>query len=118
LQPFKISSEEWELAEQLLSVLKTFKHATEYFSRSDADLSHVMRTMDQIDLNLTDAMNNHNINVAIRSAITYAKQTLSRYYNRTEESATYRISTILNPMFKLEYFKSRKRSEEWIAEAV
>ncbi|TFK68645.1 hypothetical protein BDN72DRAFT_745736, partial [Pluteus cervinus] len=118
LRKFEMSKEEWALAEQLRDVLKTLKAATEYFSRADSNLAHVIRTIDRIDDNFTNTAADVKINLAIRSAILCAKKTLNRYYSKTDLSITYRITTILHPSFKLAYFKNRRWPTAWIDEAV
>ncbi|TFK58174.1 hypothetical protein BDN72DRAFT_782419 [Pluteus cervinus] len=97
---------------------QTLKNATEYFSRADTNISHVIRTIDRIDDNFTNAAADTKLNLAIRSAILCGKKTLNRYYSRTDMSVTYRIATILNPSFKLAYFKDRKWPTVWIDEAI
>ncbi|TFK57985.1 hypothetical protein BDN72DRAFT_782648, partial [Pluteus cervinus] len=98
LRVCEMTDEEWELAEQLRS---TLKNATEYFSRADADLSHVLRTYDRIDDHFTKSIGDAKINPAIRSAIICAKATLNSYYSRTDASIMCRIAT---SKFSLEVF--------------
>ncbi|KAJ7210738.1 hypothetical protein GGX14DRAFT_299674, partial [Mycena pura] len=44
--------------------------------------------------------------------------TMNRYYSATDASNVYRISMILHPSLKLEYFKLRKWEQNWIDTAV
>ncbi|TFK59567.1 hypothetical protein BDN72DRAFT_780548, partial [Pluteus cervinus] len=90
LRKFEMLDEEWVVAEQLRDVLKS---ATEYFSRADTDLSHVLRTIDRIDDHFTNTSADSNLNPALRSAILCTKRTLNKYYSRTDDSITYRIAT-------------------------
>ena len=76
-----------------LSPRSTVKDATEYFSRADADLSHVLRTYDRIDDHFKNVIGNSKINPAIRSAVICANATLNLYYSRTDASVMCRIAT-------------------------
>jgi hypothetical protein len=48
--------------------------------------------MDHIDEYLTTACRNFKLSKAIRAALALAKQTLNRYYNKTDHSDVYRIA--------------------------
>jgi hypothetical protein len=48
--------------------------------------------MDIISDRLTTAANNEELNEAVRAAAGLAKQTLNRYYSRTDDSEAYRIA--------------------------
>ena len=48
--------------------------------------------MDHIDEYLTTAGRNVKISKAIRAALALGKQTLNRYYNKTDHSDVYRIA--------------------------
>ena len=48
--------------------------------------------MDHIDEYMATACQNMKISKAIRSALTLGKQTLNRYYNKTDQSDVYRIA--------------------------
>ena len=42
---------------------------------------------------------------------------LSKYYGYTDETAAYRIAMILNPAYKLSYFRKRNWPESWVKTA-
>ncbi|KAJ7831096.1 hypothetical protein B0H13DRAFT_1582379, partial [Mycena leptocephala] len=44
-------------------------------------------------------------------------RTMNKYYSATDMSNVYRIAMVLHPSLKLEYFKSRKWADTWIATA-
>jgi hypothetical protein len=52
----------------------------------------VIPAMDHIDEYLTTAVRNMKISKAIRAALALGKQTLNRYYNKTDQSEVYRIA--------------------------
>lgn len=87
--------------------------------------------MDHIDEYLATAGRNVKISKAIRAALTLGKQTLNRYYNKTDHSDVYRIAmsgfiillfiyfiqvsgTVLHPRHKLHYFEKAGWEESWI----
>ena len=66
------------------------KHATLFFSRHDATVASVLPVMEYI--RKTFAEPDEKYNIAIRVAFKFAQQTLTRYYNLTDTSSTYRIA--------------------------
>ncbi|KDR68329.1 hypothetical protein GALMADRAFT_215786 [Galerina marginata CBS 339.88] len=54
---------------------------------------------------------------AIQHALTLAKKTLNRYYSLTDESEVYRITMVLHPQHKLDYFPQARWLPEWIETA-
>lgn len=97
----------------------------------------VIPVMDLIDEVLTDhSLNKDKYLPSTRVACGMGKQTLNRYYNRTDESEMYRIAMgvyldficlpsianldiclVLHPEFKLAYFKKAKWADDWIETA-
>ena len=87
--------------------------------------------MDHIDEYLATACRNVKISKAIRAALALGKQTLNRYYNKTDHSDIYRIAmggflgssfyfifiqistTVLHPRHKLQYFEKAGWEEDW-----
>ncbi|KAL1684387.1 hypothetical protein GGG16DRAFT_68413 [Schizophyllum commune] len=111
LESFELSRHEWRCAEQLRDTL-------EYFSRADRpNLPFVIVAMDKIDEKLASTSVNTALELAIRAAARLAKHTLNRYYSLTDDADAYRISMVLHPRRKLEYFRAAGWSTEWVAEA-
>ena len=91
--------------------------------------------MDHIDEYLATASQNPSYSEAICTALTLGKQTLNRYYDKTDHSEVYRIamgksayiqsyfcvfnwnSPVLHPRHKLNYFKKAGWEDEWIETA-
>lgn len=72
-----------------------FNDTTEYFSREGEDaptLTDVIPSMDIIDERLATDTTNAELDPAIRIAIGCAKRTINHYYDKSDESAAYRIS--------------------------
>ncbi|KAI4293807.1 hypothetical protein K525DRAFT_174815, partial [Schizophyllum commune Loenen D] len=114
----ELSRHEWKCAEQLRDALEPMKQATEYFSRANRpSLPFVIVAMDELDRQLSTTSINMTLEPAIRAAAGLAKRTLNRYYSLTDQADAYRISMVLHPRHKLEYFKRAGWSAEWIAEA-
>jgi hypothetical protein len=86
--------------------------------------------MDHIDEYLATACQNIKLSKAIRTALDIGKQTLNRYYNKTDHSDVYRIAmgksppffifislnflAVLHPHHKLQYFEKAGWEENWI----
>ncbi|TEB28014.1 hypothetical protein FA13DRAFT_1633689 [Coprinellus micaceus] len=116
LRKYKLWREEWEILEQLVKVLKVFKHATLFFSRATPNLATVIPAMDHIDEVLTtQAIDTNNALLpSIRAACSLARKTLNRYYERTDLSEMYRIAMVLHPRYELDYFKAHNWEDVWV----
>lgn len=68
------------------------KDGTEFFSRGTPNLATVIPAMDHIDKGFTSAIQNTKTHPAIRSALSFAKKTLNKYYSATDSSDVYRIA--------------------------
>ncbi|KAH9828837.1 uncharacterized protein C8Q71DRAFT_680495, partial [Rhodofomes roseus] len=80
-------------------------------------LTDVIPAMDIIDKQLaTDALN-HALDPAIRVAVSLGKRAINHYYNKSDESAVYRIAMVLDPRNKLQYFRDNAWPDEWITDA-
>jgi hypothetical protein len=56
------------------------------------NLATVIPAMDHIDEKLTNQSRDHAIEPSIRVALSIAKKTLNRYYDKTDDSEVYRIA--------------------------
>ena len=63
-----------------------------FFSRDIPNLATVIPAMGLIDSVLTASVANQRFTPAIRVALTMGKQTLTRYYTKTDMSDVYRIA--------------------------
>ena len=63
-----------------------------FFSRSTPNLATVIPAMDHIDEKLTNQSRDRAIEPSIHVALTIAKKTLNRYYDKTDDSEVYRIA--------------------------
>lgn len=108
LRKYELSDKDWVLAGQLRDALKVccyglvhtrkltlcqiFRDATLFFSRATPNLAHVIPAMDHIDERLaTDALN-EKLDPSIRVALSLAKKTINRYYEKTDQSILYRTA--------------------------
>ncbi|KAF5324406.1 hypothetical protein D9619_011183 [Psilocybe cf. subviscida] len=119
LRKYELTDEEWETAGQLKRVLKIFKDATKFFSRSMPNIANVIPSMDLIDERLTTiaADVSGKWTLAIQAAATVAKKLLNKYYSATDLSEIYRIAMILHPKRKLQYFIDAGWTEAWLVTA-
>ncbi|EPS96429.1 hypothetical protein FOMPIDRAFT_1130448, partial [Fomitopsis schrenkii] len=80
-------------------------------------LTNVIPSVDIIDERLATDTTNTALDPAIRVAVGCAKQTINHYYNKSNESAAYRIAMILDPQYKLQYFTENGWLDSWIDDA-
>jgi hypothetical protein len=110
LRKYELLPTEWRIARELCEVLKVrgwfyilfylwlvfgqiFKDATLYFSRGTPNLAAVIPAMDHIDKVLaTSSDSPHQFGPSIRAALAVGKNTMNRYYNKTDHSEVYRIA--------------------------
>ncbi|KAF9538015.1 hypothetical protein CPC08DRAFT_609072, partial [Agrocybe pediades] len=117
LRKYEMFDEDWEIISQLRDLLKLFKDATLFFSRTIPSIAMVIPAMDHIDQHLaTHAVNGAN-SIAIHAAASLAKATLNKYYNATDHLEVYRIAMVLHPRHKLSYFKHAGWKVSWIQTA-
>lgn len=114
--------------------LKIFKDATLFFSRGSPNLAAVIPAMDLIDTHLGNTARDETLDVAIRTAVGFAKRTMNRYYRMSDMSSTYRTAVgefppacflprhpfprvlALHPRHKLRYFEKAGWPKGWIKE--
>ncbi|KAI0755861.1 hypothetical protein BC629DRAFT_1257884, partial [Irpex lacteus] len=117
LRQYELSSEEWGISEQLRDILKIFYDATQLFSRKTPSLATVIPVMDRIDEHLATISVDKKYSASIRAAASLGKKTINRYYDLTDGSESYRIAMVLNPRYKLQYFKKANWPSDWIQTA-
>jgi hypothetical protein len=69
---------------------------------------------------LTDTLNSSTKKLyhpAITAAIKLARNKMNRYYSLTDDSNVYRITMVLHPGMKLQYFRNQQWEKDWIEEA-
>lgn len=119
------------------SFIQIFYDATSFFSmKKECHLSTVIPAMDHIENTLASSIVNKEYSPSINRALEMGQKTLNRYYSLTDGSSTYRIAmgeflsysrslqggltgniSVLDPRFKLEYFRDAKWEQEWIETA-
>ncbi|KAF5309387.1 hypothetical protein D9619_012291 [Psilocybe cf. subviscida] len=118
MRKYELDDTEWKIAEELRDILLVFKDATLFFSRANSSLANVIPSMDLIDEKLaTAAADDSEYSLAIRASATVAKRLMNKYYSATDLSEVYRISMVLHPRHKLQYFKKAGWTDAWIADA-
>jgi hypothetical protein len=116
LRRFELETEEWTIAQDLITILLQYKNATLYFSQDSASVTAVIPAMDRItsDLNYQTGKTYH---PSLAAAMKLACKKLDRYYSLTNASSVYRIAMVLHPGMKLEYSRNQKWEQDWIEEA-
>ena len=71
---------------------QVLKDATLYFSHSTPNLAMVIPVMDHIDQVLSTHSHNKKFLPSIRSGVSLGRETLNRYYSRTDQSEVYHIA--------------------------
>src|ERR1700675_1265472 len=102
LQKYELSPAEWIIAKELRDVLNVrffttlyfmflndlsqiFKVVTLFFSRGTPNLSTVIPVMDHIDRVLATISDSCQFSLSIRVALVISKNTINRYYNKTDQ---------------------------------
>jgi hypothetical protein len=116
LRKYELFAEDWNIIQDLADILKQYKAATIHFSKNSASIAAVIPAMDKLtdSLKITASKPHH---VAIQAAMKLARAKMNRYYSLTDSSSAYRISMVLHPGMKLEYFRQHKWEDDWIEEA-
>ncbi|EPT02312.1 hypothetical protein FOMPIDRAFT_64461 [Fomitopsis schrenkii] len=110
LRRWELEECEWKIAQQLRDILQV--------RNCDAPtLTDVIPAMDIIDERLATDTTNAALDPAIRVAVGCAKRTINHYYNKSDESAAYRIAMILDPQYKFRYFTENGWLDSWISDA-
>ncbi|KAF8815861.1 hypothetical protein BYT27DRAFT_7078739 [Phlegmacium glaucopus] len=86
---YELEDDEWVVAKNLYDTLKIFKHATLFFSHHTPSISTVIPAMDHINTHLATATQDASYSISICAALAIGKQTLNRYYNKTDHSEVY-----------------------------
>jgi len=116
LRKYELFAEDWNIIQDLTHILKQYKAATIHFSKNSASIAAVIPAMDKLtdSLNITATKPHH---IAIQAAMKLARAKMNRYFSLTDSSSAYRISMVLHPGMKLEYFRQHKWQDDWIEEA-
>ncbi|KAG0700690.1 hypothetical protein DFH29DRAFT_787158, partial [Suillus ampliporus] len=117
LRMLELSEAEWDSASELCEILKVFKDATTFFSRTTPNLATIIPAIDHIDEILTSHESDESLNGSVRAALSLGKKTLDRYYSLTDSSEVYRIAMVLHPRHKLSYFQTAGWTADWIQTA-
>lgn len=107
LRAFELTAEEWGIVDDLIHVLKVrmlqtmlhslltsakvYKDATVFFSSNTPTIANVIPTMDIIEDMLTDEYPQM-LHPAVKSAMTFTRTTMDRYYSKTDHLNVYRIA--------------------------
>jgi hypothetical protein len=116
LRRYELDNDDWIIVDQLVAVLKKFKHVTLFFSKDTASAVAMIPAMDRLTESL-DAQMKTAYHPGITAGLKLAKKKMNRYYSFTDSSRVYRIAMVLHPGMKLEYFRQHEWEEEWIEEA-
>jgi N-acetylmuramoyl-L-alanine amidase CwlA len=116
LRKYELFAEDWNIIQDLADILKQYKAATIHFSKNSASIAAVIPAMDKLtdSLKITASKPHH---ITIQAAMKLARAKMNRYYSLTNSSSAYRISMVLHPGMKLEYFCQHKWEDDWIEEA-
>ena len=152
LKKLRLMLQEWELLHQLDPILKVWAHswymlwllidhqpflkATLRMSQSKVPLLHeVIPLIDTLTHKLEDAIIDHYLLPAVRSAAAKGLAVLHKYYSKSDKSIMYRCAMssssilihdcysmtntylVLHPQYKLTYFQHEKWPQLWISTA-
>jgi hAT family C-terminal dimerisation region len=97
LRKYELDNDDWMIIEELVSLLEQYKKATVFFSSDSASIASVIPIMDKIDSRL----NSHSKKPYPPSIIAAMK-------------LAYRVTMVLHPGLKLQYFRLHEWEDEWI----
>jgi len=109
MQTLELDAPKWTIASQLQETLRVsqvvhaqqaytdflfqiFKHATLFFSRDMPNVSTVIPAMDLVNEYLATSTDSPSFMPSVHSALAIRKQTLNRYYNKTDYLEIYQIA--------------------------
>jgi hypothetical protein len=113
-----------------------YKDATQFFSQDTAvTIANIVPTMDRIDTMLSSSGRTP-LAPGVKHALTFARQSMDKYYSKTNLSNVYRIAmgmfiaricsiltdkaivhTVLHPQLKLKYFQQHGWEKDWVKTA-
>ncbi|GBC28488.2 ribonuclease H-like protein [Rhizophagus irregularis DAOM 181602=DAOM 197198] len=122
LKKFLISSNEWDIIEELCRIFEKFYKATEYMSMSkyitlSSSVPMYNMILEHIENLLDENHEKYCHYPEIRDAITKGYEKLKLYYSKTDDSQLYTIATILDPRLKLNYYKKQQWEQKFIDSA-
>ncbi len=72
--------------------------------------------MDRID-SLLHGTTTEPLSPSVKHALTFARNSINKYYSKTDLSNVYRIAMVLHPQLKLKYFQQHGWTQDWIRTA-
>ena len=72
--------------------------------------------MDRIDSLLNDNTTEP-LSSSVKHALVFARNSINKYYSKTDLSNVYRIAMVLHPQLKLKYFQQHGWTQEWMRTA-
>ena len=136
LRRFKLTLEEWKILTELRPILQHFLRATTRLSQRRIPLLYqVIPVIDILTEKVEEASENSSLMPVVQTAALKGLAILNKYYSKTDESIMYRITMskchpisqispliiltlVLNPKYKLTYFRAKKWPQDWIDAAL
>ncbi|KNF05324.1 hypothetical protein PSTG_01538 [Puccinia striiformis f. sp. tritici PST-78] len=116
---YYVDESDFALARDLIVVLNLFYEITLQVSTGGSThIASVVIFIDQITEHLSTIIREPKYPPALRNACRIGLKLTNKYYSLTDSSPLYRITILLHPSFKDEYFKLAAWEPEWIAEAI
>jgi hypothetical protein len=106
-----ISSEEWDVFDDIIEFLIIFKDLTEKMSQNAPSVFWIIPLFNILFDHVDDTADNATSKY-IRDVATQARHKLKEYYSKT--NATTMLCTLLDPRRKLSYFTKRDFAKEYI----
>ncbi|EIW54593.1 uncharacterized protein TRAVEDRAFT_86236, partial [Trametes versicolor FP-101664 SS1] len=94
-----------------------FVYSTNKISHSSRGLVHeVIPFMDLLTEHVDEFIADEMLHLAVRGAAKRGRAILDKYYTLTDTTIVYRITMMLHPRYKTQYFKDQSWPEDWITE--
>ncbi|KAJ6619855.1 hypothetical protein B0H10DRAFT_1792778 [Mycena sp. CBHHK59/15] len=115
LTQYALTPAQWKLAKQLEEALKIFEDITQLFSRAEVPLIYeVIPMLESLEDQLANMRDNITLPNVIRIAAIAGLMVVGKYYALTDDTEVYRISIIMCPDKKMQWFEANTawRSED------
>ncbi|KAI0045690.1 hypothetical protein FA95DRAFT_1543462 [Auriscalpium vulgare] len=117
LTAFRLTDAQWELVDDLMEVLPLFDGPTLLFSKTETPLiTEAVPMLQDLEKSLKQVREAEDVKPIVRVAAHASILLAQKYHSLTNECEVYRISIVMCPNKKLQWFRDENWSEEAVEE--
>ncbi|KAL1743062.1 hypothetical protein HDZ31DRAFT_41814, partial [Schizophyllum fasciatum] len=117
LKAYRLTPDQWDLAQQLHELLKVFIPVTEQFSKKETPLvADALTALDRLRRSLSRCRDHPAPPPIIRAAANAGVMMADKYFALMNECEVYRIAIALSPHYKLQWFRDHGWTEAQVTE--